>query len=201
MSLKHTPLLLLIAASMTAFTGCGNSADTTQSSVVASSSEAAETVYIGKRLTVNNTDERLTFRDYNESLSLQGLYYATWSIGEAQEYVNSEEETVDLYDAQLYLILGETDSEDSASESFESWLSAAKENYEITNEEEVEIGEVTYTILEYDCVSETSPYTHGVSAFCLKEDCAVCAELQSQETYGEDLRSILESFLESCELN
>lgn len=58
------------------------------------------------------------------SLSADGLYYALWTTGNSKKYENSDGETVDLYDAQLYLLLGESKTSEAAAESMENWLTA-----------------------------------------------------------------------------
>lgn len=54
---------------------------------------------------------KLTLLDIKEGLAADGLYYATWISGNSVSYENSEGDTIDLYDAQLYFLTNEAVSE------------------------------------------------------------------------------------------
>lgn len=188
---------LIIGISLTLpLTACG--------SLPSGSASDAETVTdsayvtVGSHLTVHNTDSRLTLLDKKDTLAADGLYYASWTTGNSKKYENSDGETVDLYDAQLYLLLGESKTSEAAAESMENWLTAGKDNYEVSAEETVVCNGQSYTLLSYRFANEDNPYSQGVSAFGVFENCAVCAELTCQETYNEDLKKMLTAFLEGC---
>lgn len=153
---------------------------------------------VGTVLTVRNTDERLKLLDNKTALAADGLYYATWGIGDSEPYENSDGETVDLYDAQLYLLLSETKDQEEAQKSMDTWLDAARTNYNVSAEEEITGGGQTYTMLTYTCKSPDTPYARGVSAFAVSDDSAVCIELTCVEGFQEDLRNILTDFLDCC---
>lgn len=158
----------------------------------------SEYTAIGRRLEIRNMDSRLAMVDNMDALSADGLYYAAWTIGEAESFENSSGKTLDLYDAQLYLLLGEFDGSEKAEENRDSWLDAGKTNYQVTGEEEITCNGQTYTMLTYNCVNEDNPYARGVSAFGAFYDNAVCVELTCREEFSEDLRGILTEFLECC---
>lgn len=140
----------------------------------------------------------LTFLDSNEALAADGLYYAAWVDGGSVPYENSDGDTIDLYDAQLYLLTNEAVTAKKAKSSCEAWLSAARENYEIHTEETVSLGGQSYTVLTYNCPSEENPYDRGVSAFGVCDTTAVCAELVCLEHYSKDLEALLAEFLNCC---
>lgn len=152
-------------------------------------------VTIGSRLTVHNTDSRLTLQSSMDTLSSDGLYYAAWSAGESESYENSDGEIVDLYDAQIYLLLGEHKTTDAAQEYMNSWLDAGHSNYNVTKEETILCNGQPYTMITYFFTNKENPYSHGVSAFGVFENCSVCVELTCQEDYDEDLAEMLNSFL------
>ena len=58
---------------------------------------------IGNYIAVDAPEE-LTLSDNKETLAADGLYYATWVTGSSVPYENSDGETIDLYDAQLYFL-------------------------------------------------------------------------------------------------
>ena len=63
-------------------------------------------------------------------LAANGLYYASWVSGEPQPYENSEGKTVDLYHAQLTLVVQENKTEDKAASAVEGWQTLAQQNYD-----------------------------------------------------------------------
>lgn len=162
------------------------------------SAENTGIVTIGHSLEVQNTDERLTLSDNKDALAADGLYYATWVLGDSVPYENSDGETVDLYDAQLYLLLGESKNNESAQTNMKTWLAAAEANYVILDDKEVTCNEQTYHIIAYNCKEGNSPYAHGVSAFSVSNSAAVCIELTCRENYEENLETILTDFLNRC---
>ncbi len=145
--------------------------------------------------------EQLTLLDNKEALAADGLYYATWVTGNSTPYENSDGNTIDLYDAQLYLLASETNDEESAIKNCQTWLSSAEDNYEIQSKDTITCNGQTYTLISYNCVSEDTPYDRGVSALGVCGTSAVCAELTCVESYSEDLTPLLTEFLNNCHYN
>lgn len=144
------------------------------------------------------TPKQLTLLDNKEALAADGLYYATWTAGSFVPYENSDGDTIDLYDAQLYLLVSEAKNEKSAEKSCQTWLAAAKDNYEVLETESITCNGQPYTMLSYNCISEDSPYDHGVSALGVYGTDAICAELTCVDGYDEDLTQMLMEFLDKC---
>lgn len=151
---------------------------------------------IGHDLTIKNTANRLTFLDSKDVLSANGLYYAAWTIGQPEPYENSEGQTVDLYDAQLYLVLSEHKSEEEARTDMTKWLDTGKSNYSILTEEEILCNGQSYQLITYNFANENNPYAKGISAFCVHGKDSLCIELACRESFEEDPRTILLPFLE-----
>lgn len=191
--MKEKLLLLLLSAALT-LSLCSCSSPAKKELAPGTSEYTA----IGSRLEIRDIPDSLTMLDNMDALSADGLYYAAWTIGDAVPFENSEGKTVDLYDAQLYLLLGEYEDSGKAEENLDAWLDAGRSNYQITAEEEITCNDLTYTLLTYDCISEDNPYAHGVSAFGVFYDNAVCVELTGREEFSGDLRDILTEFLECC---
>lgn len=156
-------------------------------------------VSIGTKITVDTPDQ-LKLLDNKETLAADGLYYATWAAGTSVPYENSDGDTVDLYDAQLYFLTSEALSKERAETSCSSWLAAAKENYRVQSEETVTFHGQDYTLITYDCINDENPYDHGVSAFGVCGTTALCAELTCRETYTQDARALLTDFLNGCHI-
>ena len=157
-----------------------------------------ENLSVGHRLAIQNIDKRLLLIDNNSALAADGLYYASWGMGEAAPYENSDGDTADLYDASLYLLLGESKDPVSAQNNMDTWLNAAKDSYEILEEKEITCGNHAYTALTYNCANEENPYARGMSAFGVVGSDALCVELTCQESFGEDLVALLTEFLGNC---
>lgn len=175
-------------------TGCA----ITPSSIQKEPIENTAHLTIGDHLTINNTNENLILYDNKSALAGDGLYYASWRIGDAIPYENSDGDSVDLYSAQLYLLMGEFSNNTKAQENQESWLSKAESNYEISDEKEIDCSGQLYTMLTYTFTDKNNPYARGVSAFGLHDNLAVCIELTCQNDFEEDLTAILTEFLENC---
>lgn len=103
-----------------------------------------------------------------------------------------------LYDASLYLLLGESKDSASAQKNMDIWFDIAKNNYEILDEKTVTCNGQDYTLITYNCINDNNPYKRGVSAFSTLESSAVCIELTCCEDFGEDLEPILTAFLDNC---
>ncbi len=158
----------------------------------------SEYITVGSHLTVHNTDNRLTLLSNMDTLSSDGLYYASWTAGSSKPYENADGDTVDLYDAQLYLLSGEFNSAETAEANMADWLAAGQSNYDVSAEETVTYGGQSYTMITYDFINKENPYARGISAFGVYENCAVCIELTCREGYDEDLREMLTAFLDGC---
>ena len=192
--LKYAACILCITAILS---GCA---------VLTSGSENDTTVItkdvqIGGSLTVRNADTRLKLLSNLDTLSADGLYYASWAVGNSEPYENSDGDTVDLYDAQLYLLLGEFKSSETAQQNMDNWFTAGQTNYNITAEENVTCNGQSYTVVTYNFDNEENPYERGVSAFGVHQNLAVCVELTCRENYQEDLYEMLIDFLNGCTYN
>ena len=191
---KYIVCILCIA---TLLSGCSAFSSDSGSNIVTDS----EYVTIGSHLIVHNTDARLTLMSNMDALSADGLYYASWAAGSSEPYINFAGDTVDLYDAQLYLLLGEFKSSDAAQENMDNWLTAAHSKYDVTDEKIVTCNEQSYTMVTYKFINEENPYERGVSAFGVHQNLAVCVELTCRENYQEDLYEMLIDFLDGCTYN
>lgn len=155
-------------------------------------------VTIGSSLKVDDADGSLQLQNNIDTLGTDGLYYASWVIGEAKPYEKTDGETVDFYDAQLYVLLGEYFSEIDAKNHTDSWYSIGKKNYEILTEETVTCKGQEYSMITYRMVGEDSPFARGISVFAVSGNSAVCIELTCREDFGGDIRAILMDFLNCC---
>lgn len=155
-------------------------------------------VTLGPVLGVEPPAHELVLLDNNTALTANDLYYAAWTIGESEPYTNADGEEVQLYDAQLdVLVYGCADS-DHAQTAVEEWKARQEDLYaSITRQEETHNGQ-NYTVAAYECSSETNPYSRGVSAFAVCGKYAISMELNCQEGFAGEEGDILADFLEGC---
>ena len=148
---------------MVALTGCGQMLPETAAD---GSSWNEDWVTVGSVLGVD-TPAGLTPRENNEALAAKGMYYATWSIGEASDYVNEEGEEAELYDAQVYVLLAGYDAAEKAEESMEKWLAIASSQYAVTQTYSGTYNGQPFTVLTYTYTSQTNPFAGVAGTDCL----------------------------------
>lgn len=127
-------------------------------------------------------------------------YYATWTLGEPESFVNEEGKETDLYDAQVYMLVYGNDTrkgEDPAS-TLQDWMDREKQYYQILEEREISVGDLTYTVLDYNVLSDSNPYSRGASAFACLGNYSINVEFSERDTCSEDPAEVLADFLAAC---
>jgi len=157
---------------------------------------SGEWVSVGNILGVDAPDG-LVLRENNDALAANGMYYATWSIGEAEPYVNADGEDAELYDAQFYLLLAGYGAAEKAEEAAAEWLRMAGERYEVEETSRETCNGQSFAVITYTYASETNPYARGASAFGVYRNYAVSVELSCRESFDGDARTALTDFLEN----
>lgn len=158
----------------------------------------ASIITIGGSLTVDNTDGGMTLLSNLDALAADGLYYAAWGMGSKESYENEDGKNVDLYDAQIYVLLGECQDSDAAQNYIDTWLAAGKSNYEVLSEEKATYHGQSYSKLIYRLKNKDNPFAHGISVFTVSGNNAVCMELVCREKLEEDPETLLSGFLNCC---
>ena len=131
-------------------------------------------------------------------LTGEDIYYAAWVAGDSIDYTNEDGEDVEVYDAQLYLLAAGCADDTHARQNQEEWIARQQETYTVTETWSETRNGQEYTLLAYECGSETNPYSRGVSAFTVYGTYAVSAELACQEDFTGQEREILLQFLDGC---
>lgn len=193
LSIKKKKLLSLTCCLTLLLTGCSSAPKT----AVDGQNWQKTWTRVGTNIGID-TPKQLTLLDNKETLAADGLYYATWVTGGSVPYENSEGDTIELYDAQLYFLTNEATSEKKAHDACDTWLAAARKNYEICTENTITCNGQSYTMITYNCIGKDNPYAHGVSAFGTCGVNAVCAEFTCVENYTEDLEPLLTDVLNGC---
>lgn len=145
-----------------------------------------------------DTPEGIDPRENNEALAANGMYYATWSIGEGEPYTNADGEDATLYDAQVYLLLAGHKSEQAAESTLSQWMELARRQYTVSQAAEESHNGQDFTVITYSLDSETNPYARGVSAFGIYRDYAISVELTCREDFDGDPAQQLARFLDAC---
>lgn len=198
---KNITLVFCLIFAVILLTGCSVISSALNEKETENTWETSDYVKVGDVLTVQKSDSRLSLLDNKDALSSDGLFYCTWTIGNSEPYENSEGNTVDLYDAQLYLLLGEFVNSQKAQENMDDWLASAKNKYELIKKEEITCNGQKYTLITYSYINESNPYARGASAFGIYESNAVCVELACRDIFTDDPESILTDFLNNCTYN
>lgn len=139
--------------------------------------------------------EGFTLNESNDVLATAGLYYATWTCGEGQEFVNEAGEDAVVYDAQIYVLLEECSGEEEARQEVESWIAREKESYESEETGTRTLADQEYEILSLVSGREENPYGYGTAAFAVRGSCAVSVELVCSERYAGDPQDTMTQFL------
>ena len=194
--MKKAVVMMLAGVLCLALTGCISAPPPEQ---------AADGSAWGKNwVTVGNVvgvdaPEGMDSRENNKALAANGMYYATWSIGDEASYLDKtedKEQEITVYDAQLFLLLGGSSSAEKAEEAREEWLSLAGEQYQIDSEETVSYNGQEFTVITYRLTS--GPYARGASAVGIYGNYAIGAEFSCQDGFEGEPLDYLSDFLEHC---
>lgn len=141
------------------------------------------------------TVEGFELNESNDVMSIAGLWYATWTTGEAEQIENAQGKQATVYDAQIYLLLKEGQTEKGAENDVADWIERESSAYE-TSESAAAVNGHEYRILHLSKSGEDNPYRHGTAAFLLVGANAVTVEVLAKEGYSGDTEAILLDFLE-----
>lgn len=140
----------------------------------------------------------LTLRENNDALAANGMYYAVWSIGEAEPYTNEDGEEAQLYDAQVCVLLAGYSAAGKAEDSAAEWLDMAASRYAVEESAPQTHNGQTFTVITCAYQSETNPYARGASAFGVYRNYAISVEVSCRDGFPDSAGDILTDFLENC---
>lgn len=189
--MKRFISILLLCILLMTLAGCRRMPDKT----AAGEDWNAAWMCIGTVLGVESSPENFKFVENKDALSFSDIYYTEWACGEPREYVNDEGETCSVYDAQIYLLLHETNAREDAETAAEEWKKLTEKNYNITDRSAKEYSGQEFTIYKYDVINENNPYASGISAFGVWERGAVCVELVLSDSFTDNADETLNNFL------
>ncbi len=152
-------------------------------------------IMLGAKIGAEAPGDDFTLRDVKGA---KNMTYTAWSVGEARSHTDAQGEESDVYDAQLVVLAVEAGTAEAAQANVDEWLSLAGETYSITSTTQQTCNGQEFTVLTYTFSSDTSPFSHGVSAFTTFHNWAISVEFACQDTFEEDAWEIVKDFLEHC---
>ena len=153
---------------------------------------------LGTVLGVEPPGDGLRLLNNDTALAGDDTYYASWVTGEPTDYTNAEGRAVDLYPAQVYLLLYGCADEAAARDACADWMAREEETYAVRERREASHNGLDYALMDYDCGSDTNPYSRGVSAFAVRDHYVVIAELTCTEAFEGDEAGMMDRFLDGC---
>lgn len=151
---------------------------------------------MGEWLAVSSVPEGFTFSESSDVLSPVGLCYATWIKGEERDVKNESGVDAKAYDAQIYLLVKECRSAESAQAELENWIEREKSAYTTGEEQAAERAGQAYTLLTLVSGRETNAYKSGGAAFGRRGELAIVVEIVCIERAGIDALAVLSGFLD-----
>ena len=138
----------------------------------------------------------LTLLTNNSVLAGEDTYYASWTAGEPAPYTNADGDEVDLYHAQLYVLLYGCADQAAAESACADFLAREQETYTVQDQRTEEHNAQRYTVLDYTGGSAGNPYGWGSSAFAVRGNYVLVAELLAQDSFDGDVSRMLSAFLD-----
>ena len=192
--MKKRLLLIVGIAILLGLAGCGGYPDRAEDGTAWDQSWEM----LGRVLGVEAPGNGFTLLENNVVLGADDTWYATWTAGEPEPYVNEDGKDTDLYPAQIYLLLYGCENEDRAAEASADWIAREQETYRVLETRTEAYNGQEYTVLVYEVTSETNPYARGVSAFGRYHNYVVVAELTCVDSFAGDEQKLMADFLGGC---
>ena len=85
------------------------------------------------------TVEGFELNESSDVMSIAGLWYATWTVGEGEDIVNSQGRDAVVYDAQIYLLLKEGNTERGAEADIEDFVANVNDAADLPEKSEREV--------------------------------------------------------------
>ena len=139
--------------------------------------------------------------DNNAILTAEDTYLATWASGEPSPYVNADGKDANLYDAELFILLVGCKDSQNAEIALGEWIAREEQTYDILETRTESHNGQDYTVMVYEVSSETNPYARGATAFAIRGNYALTAEVTCLEDYAGDAAATLGAFLDGCHYN
>lgn len=152
---------------------------------------------IGSALGVESMDGWTVQRN-EDVLAAEGIFYASWTKGEAISYTNENGDEVTTYDAQIHLAVKEFEIPGDAELTVGLWKSLAEERYPNMEQSNGEYAGQTFEITAYPLPDDSGPASLGASATGIRGSRAIRVDVVTLESFPEKPLDVLADFLERC---
>lgn len=103
-----------------------------------------------------------------------------------------------MYDAQVYLLVREAESEEAAQEAADQLREMAQQTYAVDGTATQTHNGQEFTVITYIFDSADNPYARGASAHGVYHNFALDVELTCREDFEGDAAELLAQFLVNC---
>lgn len=195
---KNLLYLLLPFALILALMAAGSLVDFSQYPSAAADGAAWDKSWemMAKVVGIEAPGDGLTLLTNNSVLAGEDTYYASWTVGEPAPYTNADGDEVDLYPAQLYVLLYGCADQAAAESACAGFLAREQETYTVQDQRTETHNTQDYTIIDYTGGSAGNPYGRGSSAFAVRGNYVLVAELLAQDSFDGDVSRMLSDFLD-----
>ena len=145
--------------------------------------------------------DAFTLNENIDAMGVYGLYYATWTAGEARDYTNADGDKARIFDAQIYVLLQKSKNANEAQAALEDWIDLERENYEAGETLTKTCAGQEFDLFPLLRSAEDNPYTHSAAAFAVRDNWAISVELLCQDSFEGDAQTRLIKFLSGFHYN
>lgn len=145
---------------------------------------------MGRFVGVEDPGNGLVQYEYNDVQAFSGIYYSAWSCGEAETITNAEGEEAELFPAQLYFLVQESDSEEQKAHALAQRKAIGENGYELTQLKKT--GEYTFYTM---APKNDSPFTGGILALGEHGRFALSVELMWAEDVYDNPEQVVDDFI------
>lgn len=139
---------------------------------------------------------RYTLLEYSDTLSVQGMYYAAWTVGEGTPLTDASGNELRVYDEQAVVLTATGEDEAAAGDFLTEWRQMADERYTIESTRTLEFAGQSYTVIVYQ-PPEGNSYDFGAAAWGVRGNTAINAEYVCKEGVDTDPLQALSELLEN----
>ncbi len=134
------------------------------------------------------TPEGWTVQRNEDLLAAEGIYYAVWSTGEALTYTNEAGDAITTHDAEIHLVVTESETPEAAAATAAELEGLTLERYPDAVSSEAEYAGQAFRIWTYG---------EGASAAALRGSCVIRLDVTALERFDRSPYEVLTQFL-SC---
>ncbi len=132
------------------------------------------------------TPEGWTVQRNEDVLAAEGMYYAVWTTGEALTYTNEAGDEITTHDAEIHLVVTESETPEDAAANAAELEGLTMERYPDAASSLEEYAGQRFQIWTY---------SDGASASAIRDTCVIRLDITALETYDRTAYEVLAEFL------